>query len=80
MKSLAYGKPRRVRGRNDEIEIMFHRAGHVAGAVVIEITYKHRQIFFTGDVLFGNQRTLPGDPVPLRWRSARPEAGLGAGG
>src|SRR6185436_19550604 len=43
---------------------IFHRAGHVAGAAGVEIHHKHRSIFFTGDVLFENQRTLPGAKFP----------------
>ena len=41
-----------------------HPAGHVAGAAAVELHYKHRQIFFTGDVLFENQRTLLGAKFP----------------
>jgi hypothetical protein len=48
----------------DEIEVMLHPAGHVAGAAAIEIRHKHRAIFFTGDVMFENQRTLPGAKFP----------------
>jgi Cft2 family RNA processing exonuclease len=50
--------------RNDEIEIIFHPAGHVVGAAAIEIRHKHRHIFFTGDVLFEDLRTLPGAKFP----------------
>jgi Cft2 family RNA processing exonuclease len=46
------------------VEIVFHPAGHVAGAAAVELHYKHRGIFFTGDVLFENQRTLPGAKFP----------------
>jgi len=44
--------------------VVLHPAGHVAGAAAIEIRHKHRAIFFTGDVLFENQRTLPGAKFP----------------
>lgn len=53
-----------VRGKKDEIEIMFHRSGHVAGATAVEIHHKDRQIFITGDVLFEDQRTLKGAQFP----------------
>ncbi len=53
-----------VRGRKDEIEIMFHRSGHVAGATAVEIHHKDRQIFITGDVMFEDQRTLKGAQFP----------------
>ncbi len=55
---------KKFRSAKDEIEITFHLAGHVAGAAGVEIRHKHRSIFFTGDVLFGNQRTLPGAKFP----------------
>lgn len=61
---LPFGHAKKFRGRKDEIEIVFHPAGHVAGAAGVEIRHKHRAIFFTGDVLFENQRTLPGARFP----------------
>lgn len=61
---LAFGHAKRFVGERDEVEIIFHQAGHVAGAAGVELHYKHRQIFFTGDVLFENQRTLPGAKFP----------------
>ena len=61
---LPYGHAKHFRGAKDEIEIIFHPAGHVAGAAGVEIHHKHRQIFFTGDVLFENQRTLLGAKFP----------------
>ncbi len=61
---LGFGQPKRVRGATDEIEITFHRAGHVAGAAGVEIRHKHRSIFFTGDVMFEDQRTVPGAKFP----------------
>ncbi len=45
---------------NAEIDITLHYAGHVAGAVGVEFEYKHRKIFFTGDVLFQDQETVAG--------------------
>lgn len=59
-----FNAPRLFRGRNDEIEITLHPAGHVAGAAAVEIRHKHRHIFITGDVLFENQRILPGARFP----------------
>jgi len=61
---LPPGHVKKFRGARDEIEITFHHAGHVAGAAGIEIRQKHRAIFFTGDVLFENQRTLVGAKFP----------------
>ena len=48
----------------DQIEVILHPAGHVAGAAAVELIYKHRRIVFTGDVLFDAQRTLPGAHLP----------------
>ncbi len=48
----------------DQIEVILHPAGHVAGAAAVELIYKHRRIVFSGDVLFDAQRTLPGAHLP----------------
>lgn len=61
---LAYNQPKVFAGKKDELTITLHRAGHVAGAAAVEIQHKHRSIFFTGDVLFEDQRTLPGASFP----------------
>jgi Cft2 family RNA processing exonuclease len=61
---LPFGHAKHFRGARDDIEIIFHPAGHVAGAAGVEIRHKHRAIFFTGDVLFENQRTLAGAKFP----------------
>jgi len=61
---IPFGQVKKFRGMKDEIEVMLHPAGHVAGAAAVEIRHKHRSIFFTGDVLFENQRTLPGAKFP----------------
>jgi Cft2 family RNA processing exonuclease len=64
MTGLPAGHVKKFRGAKDEIEITLHHAGHVAGAAAVEIRHKHRSIFVTGDVLFENQRTLPGAKFP----------------
>jgi Cft2 family RNA processing exonuclease len=61
---LPTGHVKKFRGSRDEVEITFHHAGHVAGAAAVEIRHKHRAVFFTGDVLFENQRTLAGAKFP----------------
>lgn len=61
---LPFGHAKHFRGAKDDVEITLHPAGHVAGAAAVEIRHKHRQIFFTGDVLFEPQRTLPGAKFP----------------
>jgi len=64
MIGLAFGHAKKFSNAKDEVEIIFHQAGHVAGAAGVEIHHKHRAIFFTGDVLFENQRTLNGAKFP----------------
>ncbi|WP_221028766.1 MBL fold metallo-hydrolase [Actomonas aquatica] len=66
MVGLNFGLAKKVNGINprDEIEIMLHPSGHVAGAAALEVRHKHRGIFFTGDVLFDDLRTLPGARFP----------------
>lgn len=61
---LPFNQPKKFRGLRDEVELTLYPAGHVAGAAAVEIRHKHRSIFFTGDVLFDNQRTLPGAKFP----------------
>jgi Cft2 family RNA processing exonuclease len=61
---VPFGHAKHFRGAKDDVEIIFHPAGHVAGAAAVELHYKHRAIFITGDVLFENQRTLPGAKFP----------------
>jgi Cft2 family RNA processing exonuclease len=61
---LPFGHAKHFRGAKDDIEIIFHAAGHVAGAAGVEIKHKHRHIFFTGDVLFEAQRTVPAAKFP----------------
>ena len=48
----------------EQIEVILHPAGHVAGAAAVELIYRQRRIVFTGDVLFDAQRTLPGAHLP----------------
>jgi Cft2 family RNA processing exonuclease len=64
LNGLPFGAPKHFRGARDDIEIIFHPAGHVAGAAAVEIRHKHRHILFSGDVLFENQRTLAGAKFP----------------
>ena len=61
---MEFLQPKIFKGKSDEVEIMLHHAGHVAGACAVEIRHKHRHIFVTGDVLFENQRTLRGAQFP----------------
>jgi Cft2 family RNA processing exonuclease len=64
MTGIPFGQTKKFKSGKDEVEIILHPAGHVAGAAAVEMRHKHRAIFFTGDVLFENQRTLPGARFP----------------
>lgn len=64
MSGVPFRHAKKFRGHKDEIEITFHPAGHVAGAAGVELRHKHRHIFITGDVLFEDQRILPGAKFP----------------
>ncbi|MGF1451881.1 MAG: MBL fold metallo-hydrolase [Opitutales bacterium] len=61
---LDYRKPFHLEKDGKELTITLYRAGHIVGAAGVLLSYKHRQIFVTGDVLFGPQRTLPGADFP----------------
>jgi Cft2 family RNA processing exonuclease len=62
--AVPFAQTKRYRSANDEIQVTFHPAGHVAGAAGVEIKHKHRSVFLTGDVLFEDQRTLKGAKFP----------------
>jgi Cft2 family RNA processing exonuclease len=56
--------PRASRGQDAGVSLTLHPAGHVAGAVGVLLEHKHRRIFFTGDVLFHDQETVPAAQFP----------------
>ncbi len=62
---MFYEQARCFKRGDDEIEITFFRAGHVAGAAGFLIRHKDERVFFTGDVLFTPQKTLPGARFPV---------------
>jgi Cft2 family RNA processing exonuclease len=61
---MAYKKPRVFVDKGETIEFTFYSAGHVAGAAGISIKYKNEKCFISGDVLFKDQRTIPGAQFP----------------
>ena len=65
MKPLPIKTPYRVGKDGASLEIMFHHAGHIAGAVSVEIKSRKERILYTGDILFNDQRTLDGAEAPL---------------
>ena len=55
--SMIFTQPRVLEAYNGEtLEVTFFPAGHVAGAAGMQLVYKHRVIFITGDALFTDQR------------------------
>jgi Cft2 family RNA processing exonuclease len=53
-------------------KVTLHHAGHVAGAVSVEIKTPKERILFTGDILFDGQRTLDGaQPLMEKCRYSR---------
>jgi len=65
MKTAPIGKPMTIQKDGRSLEVTLHHAGHIAGAVSVGIQSKKEKIFFTGDVLFNDQRTLDGAIPPL---------------
>lgn len=59
-----YGRSEIYTKGKEQIDVILHPAGHVAGAAAVEFIYKHRRIVFSGDVLFDAQRTLQGAQLP----------------
>lgn len=62
--SIPFGQAKRISSGNDDVQVILHPAGHVAGAAAVELVHKRRHIFFTGDVLFDDQRILKGARFP----------------
>jgi Cft2 family RNA processing exonuclease len=61
---MNYNRPIVLKKEKESLEVTFFPAGHVLGASGVQVMYKHRKIFFTGDVLFRNQETLDGARFP----------------
>jgi Cft2 family RNA processing exonuclease len=60
MRTLSIKQPFTLEKDGRSIEVTLHHAGHVAGAVSVEIKTPKERILFTGDILFDGQRTLDG--------------------
>lgn len=52
--------------RQESLTFRYHPAGHVLGAVGIEIHHRGRSIFYTGDVSFQDQTLMPQASFPTR--------------
>ena len=62
--SMPYGMTRTFEKEGESLDVTFYNAGHVPGGSGCLFKYKHRKIFFTGDVLFENQKIIPGADFP----------------
>ena len=75
MIGLNYGMPKKFSGLrvSDEIEIVLHPAGHVAGAAALEVRHKHRGIFALSPGLIFRLRSLirSSRRPPGGWSNAR---------
>ena len=60
MRTLSIQQPFTLEKDGRSIQVTLHHAGHVAGAVSVEIKTPKERILFTGDILFDGQRTLDG--------------------
>ncbi len=61
---LPFGETKTLEKNGEELTVTLHKAGHVVGAAGVEIVYKHRRIFFTGDVQFSPQSIISGADFP----------------
>ena len=52
-------------GDGDRVEVEFHRAGHVLGAVGVHLRWRDREVFYTGDVHFENQTMTRAAKFPV---------------
>ncbi len=65
LQDQALSQPKKLTSVRDEVELILHPAGHIPGAAGVEIKHQDRRIFFTGDVLFENQRILDQARFPV---------------
>lgn len=63
---MANNKKRTLQKGDDEINITFFSAGHVLGASSVLLEHKRISVFFSGDVLFRDQKTLKGAVWPKK--------------
>ncbi|MDQ8188268.1 MBL fold metallo-hydrolase [Pelagicoccus sp. SDUM812002] len=61
---LKYKEPLQLNHKGEAITITLYQAGHVAGAGGFQIEHGGKTVFFTGDVLFDDQRVLNGARFP----------------
>lgn len=62
--AMPYGKTREFEKDGEFLDITFYNAGHIPGGAGCLFKYKHRKIFFTGDVMFEDQCIVSGAKFP----------------
>ncbi|MBC2605558.1 MBL fold metallo-hydrolase [Pelagicoccus albus] len=62
--AMKYKQPLVLKKADEELTITLYQAGHVAGAGGFQIEHGGKTVFFTGDVLFDDQRVLNGARFP----------------
>lgn len=61
---MPFEKTRYFEKDQQEIAVTLYASGHIPGAAAVLIEYKHRRIFFTGDVLFRDMNIIQGARFP----------------
>jgi len=58
--AISVGHPNQLHHNGEILEVEFHHAGHVPGAVSVSLRHKKESILLSGDILFTDQTILPG--------------------
>lgn len=61
---LKYKEPEHLQKNGEPLTLTLYQAGHVAGAGGFQVEHGGKTFFFTGDVLFDDQRVLNGARFP----------------
>lgn len=64
LEPVKYKDPIKLTKNGEGLTITLYQAGHVAGAGGFQIEHSGKTVFFTGDVLFDDQRVLNGARFP----------------
>ncbi len=62
--TLPFERPRIFDKDGQELTVTLYASGHIPGAAGVLFEYKHRRVFFTGDVLFRNMNIIRGAAFP----------------
>lgn len=62
--TVPFNHKQSLHAHNDTLELTMLPSGHIPGAASCQFVYKHRKIFFTGDIQFAHQKILSGANLP----------------